>query len=235
MSAGMEWRMLSLGEMSVAGCVTQLIPSVPLVISSQPKAACLSCSAPCGQLKPKGKISKRKNGAPETPITLSKLFSRAVSISVKGKSSMSRWRLSGCKESDSSAPEGPNCRHSLGREACSHGYGKGMGSTRSGMKSYSHWSQWDVCHWLRGKPRFQSAARSAGVLSCAESRTKNGSWFPDEAVTPSAPLLQLAGLSPHIAPCLLSCFQISFLGQKAFEEQTSCMDVPVVLSHDWSS
>lgn len=130
--------MLSPGEMSVAGCVTQLIPSLPLVISSQPKAACWSCSAPCGQLEPKGKNSKRKNGAPESPITLSKLFSGAVSISVKKKSFVSRWCLSGCKESDSSAPEGPSCRHSLGREAWSHGYGKGMGSTRSGVKSCSH-------------------------------------------------------------------------------------------------
>lgn len=168
------------------------------------------------------KIQRERNGAPESPITLSKLFSGAITISVKKNPFISHWYFSGCKESHSSAPEGPSCRRSLGREACSHGYSKGMGSTRSGMKSCSHWSQWDVCHWLQGKPRFQSAVRFAGVLSYAESRTRKGSWFPAKAVTASAPLLQIAGFSPHIAPCLHSCFQILFLGQKVFEEETGC-------------
>lgn len=59
-----------------------------------------------------------------------------------------------------------------------------------------------------------------------------GSWFPDKAA--SAALLQTAGLSPDIAPCLPSWFEILFVGQKLSEEETGlhalCL---LVLSHNW--
>lgn len=66
------------------------------------------------------------------------------------------------------------------------------------------------------------------MLFYPESRSREGSWFPDKALAASAPLLP-----PHLtlAP---PCFQILGLFQ-ILDEETGARFVPVVLSHDWSS